>query len=106
MITFDLDNVCQWGPSLSERLSSVVKADTGNIIHCKKRKYFEDAAEILFNEACSKGDFRKIVQDWFVQQTIAAYHGSRLDNNDVEHIRKTGLKILSANDRKPYFEKS
>jgi hypothetical protein len=105
MTTFDLDNVEQWGPSLRAHLAPVVDAAAGSKIAGKKLTYFEDAAEILFAEVCSKDVFRKFAQEWFIEQNIAGYHGSRLDEQDVEDIRSTGLRILSASDRKAHLEK-
>jgi hypothetical protein len=101
MITFDLDSVSQWGPSLSNQLSSIVMADAASVIRNARRKYFEDAGGVLFSKVCAKGDFRHATREWFLKQNVAAYHGSRLDGEDITNIKQEGLRILSASDRKP-----
>jgi len=37
---------------------------------------------------------------WLYGQSVAAYHGSRLDDEDVQMIRKAGLRCLSAAERR------
>jgi hypothetical protein len=102
---FDFDSVGIWGTSLAQHLSAVVTRDAGSLIRLRNPQYMEDAVDVLFAELCDRRDFVRAVSEWLKAQTVAAYHGSRLEDPDVEDIRQQGLLTLTAANRKPYLTK-
>jgi hypothetical protein len=60
----------------------------------------EDAMSILLDELnVDRGRVIKAVGAWIEGQHVAAYHGSRLTEQEVECVRAHGLKRLRATDR-------
>jgi hypothetical protein len=105
MITFDFDNINEWGPSLSKHLSPIIGTNPEAIIKADKPGYFGDATESLFSKICTRDIFERKTKEWLYMQSVAAYHGSRFDEEDIKSVRQRGLQILSADDRKKYLEK-
>lgn len=107
MITFDFDEVQHWGPNLSAHLSGLVHLKSAKAAICSgKSKYIEDASEIFFSKVYpEKAKFNSIVADWVEAQTMAAYHGSRLDDAGIASIAQKGLIILSAEGRRECLRK-
>jgi hypothetical protein len=104
-ITFDFDDLEVWGPDLRAHLRGVISADAGAIISAQSPRYLEDARDILMSEVGSdQARLVAAVQKWISSQTVAAYHGSRLREADIEDIRSRGLITLSADDRKRHLE--
>ena len=102
MITFDFDNIHLWGHGLSLYISSMVPLELArSAILAGNPEYLEDAASIFFSEVChDKTGFTAEVTAWMKVQTVAAYHGSRLDDADIDAIRQEGLTVLSAERRR------
>jgi hypothetical protein len=107
MITFDFDNIRLWGPKLSLHISGMVPlALSRSAIRAGKPKYLEEAAKIFFSDVChEKARFTAEVAAWIKVQTVAAYHGSRLDDADIDAIRQEGLIVLSAERRREFLRK-
>jgi hypothetical protein len=100
----DFDDIPTWGPILSAYLSDLVPPNAGATILARRPKYIEDAAEILFSDVCrKKAKLVTAVSTWIMSQTVAAYHGSRLEVADIEDIKRRGLLALAPNDRKDYL---
>ncbi|MHB1021893.1 MAG: hypothetical protein ACYC46_11185 [Acidobacteriaceae bacterium] len=104
---FDFDDIHLWGPKLFVHISSMVSlTSAGSIIRARKPEFLEDAAEIFFSDVYQeKARFTASVLAWIKTQTVAAYHGSRLDAADIDGVRQNGLIVLSAERRREYLRK-
>src|SRR5436853_5505306 len=105
MTLFDFDHIQIWGPALSEDAGHLVPASVVPLICSAQPEYIEDAAQILFSDGCPAGIFADFVTDWLRARTIAAYHGSRLDDQYIADIRRNGLRVLAAKDRREHLQK-
>jgi hypothetical protein len=101
---FYFDSIGTWGPVLSYHLRDLVPSNGGaTILNCRPI-YIEDAADILCSNVCSdKIALITSISHWIKSQTIAAYHGSRLIDAEIEDIRTRGLLALVPNSRKEYL---
>lgn len=98
---FDFDDIGTWGPLLSAHLSDLVSLNTGATILARQPEYIEDAADILFSDICpDRAALVTAVCNWVMSQTVAAYHGSRLEDTEIEDIKARGLLALNPDDRK------
>jgi hypothetical protein len=81
MSTFDFDDVQHWGPRLATYLSAIFPlTSAGDAIRDENPEFVEDASEIFFRVVCAdKAAFNAAVWGWIKEQTVAAYHGSRLE---------------------------
>jgi hypothetical protein len=103
-ITYDFDLVCDWGPLLSAHLGAVIPSTAATTIRQRRPKYIEDAAEILLADIYpNQTELVSRVSKWIQSQTVAAYHGSRLTESEIENIRSRGLVTLDAEDRKKHL---
>lgn len=107
MITFDFDDIHVWGPRLSDHVSSMVSLAFASATVCAYRpEYLEDAAKIFFSKVYQdKARFTAAIVGWIKAQTVAAYHGSRLDEAEINAIRREGLCALSAERQRESLRK-
>ena len=107
MITFDFDDVQHWGPMLATYLSATFPlTSAGDAIRDENPEFVEDASEIFFRVFCpDKAAFNAAVSGWIKEQTVAAYHGSRLEPPDIAAIIENGLRTLSAEHRRQGLRK-
>ncbi len=107
MITFDFDDIQHWWPKLSAHVSGLVPLTSARVAICSgEPKYIEDASEIFFSKVYpEKARFNAIVAAWVKAQTVAAYHGSRLDDADIASIAQKGLNMLSTECRRQCLRK-
>jgi hypothetical protein len=107
MSTFDFDDVQHWGPRLASYLSAIFPlTSAGDAIRDENPEFVEDASEIFFRVVCAdKAAFNAAVWGWIKEQTVAAYHGSRLEPPDIAAIIENGLRTLSAENRREVLRK-
>lgn len=96
MITFDFDDIHVWGPRLSDHFSSMVSLAFASATICACRpKYLGDAVKIFFSNVYQdKARFTAAVVGWIKAQTVAAYHGSRVDDAVIDAIRREPLRTI------------
>jgi hypothetical protein len=81
-------------------------SSAGRIISSREPEFIENAAEIFFSEVFpDRSSFYSAIADWLEAQTVAAYHGSRLDDADITSISQRGLAVLSAESRRQCLRK-
>lgn len=102
MITLDFDDMQQWGPRLTAYLAALVpSASAAAAIRNARPEFVEDASEIFFRVIYpDRATFNSTVSQWIKEQTVAAYHGSRLASSDITAITEKGLRALSAEHRR------
>lgn len=98
MINFD--DIDEWHMSLSAALQSCLPPDFETTLVSAKPKYVEDACDLLFSIA-GKDRVIDLALAWLEGSSVAAYHGSRLTENEVENVKKDGLRPLSSYERRP-----
>lgn len=95
----DFDNIDDWAPRLSATLSLYMSASIKRELKKAKPKYIEDALDNLFKLTPRKAVIDTVLT-WFRSMKIVGYHGSRLTSEDIDCIKKSGLILLKANDRR------
>ena len=97
MIDFDAINV--WGRQLDDVLLPIVSSAVLEKMRAQKFEYVEDAREMLF-KLTERDQIVDTVLAWLRSGQLAAYHGSRLTDDDVIAIRENGLQPLSSLSRR------
>ena len=96
---FIFDENTAWGAALSKHLTALVSGAAEDALRAAQPKYMEDAADILFSAVGpGKKNLIHAVESWIESQTVAAYHGSRLDSSELQSIRENGLVTLLPSD--------
>jgi hypothetical protein len=94
----DFDSIDDWAPKLTDALSQCVPDSIREVMAGMSPEFVEDSKATLLALAPRDAVIAATL-DWVRSDTIAAYHGSRLTEADIESIRKVGLKPLDARDR-------
>ncbi len=89
------DDVDNWAPALTDVLSPYVPEFAKERIRQALPQYIEDAADLLF-EGCSRDQVVDAMLEWIRSNEIAAYHGTRLTDQEVADVRASGLVPLKA----------
>ncbi|WP_435403462.1 hypothetical protein [Halomonas sp. MA07-2] len=97
MIEFDAIDV--WGDQLDDVLRPIVSIAALEKIRAQKFEYVEDARQMLF-ELSERDEIVEAILVWLLSGTLAAYHGSRLTDEDVAEIQRNGLRPLSSHRRR------
>lgn len=100
MPTFDLDCVEIWGPALTHELLRSEASAVGERLRAVGLGDGEARFEEALFSILPERDFVRSVERWIAKHTVAAYHGSRLDESELQSIKRDGLKILSTTDRR------
>ncbi|HEY3740738.1 MAG TPA: hypothetical protein VGL53_12885, partial [Bryobacteraceae bacterium] len=98
MTTFDLDDVKVWGPRLNDELQISEFAAVVDQIRSVDLQDGEVRLRDLFS-IIPQEHFVRTVSSWIEKQTVTAYHGSRLDDIELQSVRSWGLKVLSPTSR-------
>lgn len=95
----DYDSIDNWFPSLTDALAQVVTETSRAKIAASVPQYVEDAKALLFalHPQASLVDKTLV---WLKVNTLAAYHGTRLTDEEVASIRTIGLIPLAADGRR------
>ena len=94
------DDIDSWAPRLTEVLRPLVPEVAKERIRQASPQYIEDAAALLF-EGSSSDSIIDATLEWIESNDIAAYHGTRLTDVEVEAVRAEGLVRLNASHRRP-----
>jgi hypothetical protein len=107
MVTFNFDDIQHWAPKLTAHLSALVPlTSAADAIRNGKPEFVEDASEVFFRVVYpDKVAFNSAVSEWIKEQTVAAYHGSRLGPPDIAAITQNGLRTLCAEHRRECLRK-
>ncbi len=101
---FDFDEIRAWGPLLRRTVGRELVARFTEELRREAPEYVEDARDIVLNVVSDRRAFLMNVEGWLQQQTVAAFHGSRLTPLEIESIRAVGLRVLRASDREHRLE--
>lgn len=94
----DFDEIDTWWNDLSLLLGSNVTEEIKEKLKKSNAEYIEDVVNILFCLA----DREKIIEltkNWLMKNTIVAYHGSRLSDEEILSIKREGIIPLNGEDR-------
>lgn len=101
----DFDEIDEWAPALTAALNSLLPESVGGKLAAVSPEYVEDARDLLLSLAP-----RDAVVDatltWIRASRIAAYHGSRLTNEEMSSVRAVGLIPLKAEERRYRLERA
>lgn len=95
----DFDYYDEWIPGLRRALTTHLPNDIDDQLRAADPQYVEDARDLLL----AASDRRAVILaavDWLRASEVAAYHGSRLTDQEVESIRSKGLLPLRAASRR------
>jgi hypothetical protein len=96
----NFDDIDDWAPKFSEALKPHVPDVVVAKLRAEKPRYIEDALEMLLDA----GNRREIINAtlvWIRSEKLAAYHGSRLTDEELKSVEKLGLLPLKAEQRRP-----
>jgi hypothetical protein len=102
---FDFDRIEVWGPELHSALRSILPDATRDQIRNSDPKYLEDARDRLF-ELVDRESLIEGVSEWFRQQSVFAYHGTRVTEDELASIRRDGLLPLNPASRATRLRRS
>ena len=103
---FNFDSVQQWGPTLKTALQPVVPVETFQRLSAAKPEFMEDAVDFFFEySGLNHENLISDIKAWLEPLTVVAYHGSRLLSEEIDQIKREGLKTLSAADRETRLRK-
>lgn len=95
----DYDSIDNWFPSLTDALAQVVTKASRATIAAFVPQYIEDAKSRLF-KLHPQAEIVDRTLVWLKENTLAAYHGTRLTDEEVAFIRTIGLIPLAADGRR------
>ncbi|KAF0225750.1 MAG: hypothetical protein FD176_197 [Rhodospirillaceae bacterium] len=104
---WDYDDIDRWGPKLQDHLASMFPTDVKYTLAEAAPEFVEDACDLLLDQLLvPRETFASILVDWIAGQAVAAYHGTRLIENEVTDVRRNGLRRLVAADREPRLRRA
>jgi hypothetical protein len=95
---FDFDRIEHWGPALKAEVSDLLPSDVARIISAADPESIEDARDELF-KVIDRHVIIARASSWIEAGPVVAYHGSRLNPEEIEAVRREGLKPLIAASR-------
>lgn len=104
---WDYDDIDHWGPVLWSKIEPLLSANVQEVLTENTPEFVEDACKILLNHLqvpCVT--LNSFLVDWIAEQTVAAYHGTRLTESEVVNVRRGGLRRLAAIDREPRLRRA
>ncbi len=102
---FDYDNIDEWAPRLAELLKSLLPLNIAEIVRKANPEYVEDARDLVLEH----GDRVPIVEailGWLRASTVAAYHGTRVTEEEAASIEREGFRPLKVADRRKRLERA
>lgn len=102
---FDFDRIEVWGPGLYSALRGILPSDIPDRIKNSNPEYPEDACDCLF-ELVNRESLADRVSEWIRQQSVFAYHGTRVNADELASIRRDGLVPLVAASRATRLRRS
>lgn len=101
----DFDSIDDWRASLAAALSPYVPERVMQLMSCTRLDYVEDARDLFLNSVN-----RSVVVDatlmWIRQNVVAAYHGTRLTDDELSSVRDCGLVPLRTDARRGRIERA
>jgi|GEM_PF-940195 len=98
-MVIDFDDASTWEPELAARLQHYVPARIRQQLCNDPPEYVDDAWHKLRAAADGRALIEATLQ-WIRENTVAAYHGTRLAAQDEAAIRRQGLRPLVAEERR------
>lgn len=96
---FDFDSIDEWEPRVTDVLAPMLPRDIAARVRREKPLYVDDARTIVARNADIR-DLGLAILTLLRQETVMAYHGTRLTGEDAASIEKDGFKPLRISDRK------
>ncbi|MCR6629340.1 MAG: hypothetical protein NVV74_04395 [Magnetospirillum sp.] len=104
---WDYDDIDRWGPVLRQHIAPMFHADIEHILAEAAPEFVEDACDLLLDHLLVPREaLASALVDWIAAQTVAAYHGTRLTEDEVADVRRNGLRRLAAVDREPRLRRA
>ncbi|MCU1264557.1 MAG: hypothetical protein JWM21_875 [Acidobacteria bacterium] len=95
----DFDDIDNWGRALSAVLRVHLPDSVGVMLQTAATEYVEDACDLLF-DVTDRDAIIDATLTLIRSTKIAAYHGSRLVDEEIAAIRAEGLIPLNAESRR------
>ena len=105
MKPFNIDRMRSWHDPIDQEIRDLLPPDFRETIRGANPEFLEDAGEMVF-EAGGEPEIAGRVVDWLESQSVAAFHGTRLDPEAIRNIREYGLKKLNPDDRISRLERA
>ncbi|WP_156359685.1 hypothetical protein [Sphingomonas sp. Leaf28] len=102
---FDFDTIGEWAPRLSVALDALVPNRLRERVRNGPVAWLGDALDIILEDV-ERCDLIAVTRAWLRDQTIVAYHGSRLSANEITSVRAGGLMALDPAARGDRLEKT
>lgn len=91
----DFDKIADWEAGLTDALNHVVTDQIIEKIRRTKFEYIEDARDLLFI-LVNKDLIIDVTINWLSSNNLAAYHGTKLIDSEIESIKRNGLLPLDS----------
>lgn len=101
----DFDDGATWIGPLGEALQDLLPADVATRIQAANPEYVEDALDALF-EIANRNQIIEHTLDFVRKGSVIGYHGTRLNQSELERIEAEGLVPLHSRDRKIRLERA
>lgn len=101
----DYDDIDGWEQGLTDELTQLLPISFAEDIARLNPQYVEDARSYLL-KAANRNEVIERTLSWLERNDIKAYHGTRLDQQDLDDVRKNGLIPLVAEDREPRLRRA
>lgn len=95
---FDFDRIELWGPLLRAELDDLLPSEIASIVANAEPEYIEDARDKLF-EVADRKEVIERTSAWIENRPVFGYHGTRLGVDEVDSVRRQGLRPLVAASR-------
>jgi hypothetical protein len=101
----DFDSIEEWEADLRTALSNCVTDATIREIARSNSEFVEDTRDLLFEHAGRDGVIDATLA-WIRSSSIAAYHGTRLTDAEIQSVRTLGLVPLTAGARRARIDRA
>lgn len=98
MSAIDYDAIEDWAPSLAAALGAHISSSIEVALKAARPEFVEDARRCLFDLA-DREALIDATLEWIRLNTILAYHGSRLTEQELSTVRSRGLVPLRTAER-------
>ncbi|MGT2500360.1 hypothetical protein ACVOMS_04975 [Bradyrhizobium guangxiense] len=103
--TIDFDVIRSWHSNLRSALSESVSDSVISAIMGSRPEFLTDARDLLFALANRDAVIDACLR-WVASSAVAAYHGTRLTDAEIESVKKKGLIPLVAAERRVRLERA
>ncbi|WP_414463295.1 hypothetical protein [Hyphomicrobium sp. DY-1] len=102
---FDYDNIDEWAPVITQLLKDLLPANIAEIVRDAYPKYVEDARDLVLEHG-DRNAIALVILGWLKSSTVAAYHGTRVTEEEAASIGREGFRPLKIADRRKRLERA